>query len=583
MPLDENQLRPLLINLSAEDFTYLRSALAYGTLPAGGEALGRMGLLTEDGRIRPGVERIAARLWAEELLWNDPVDPPKFGPDPNGPGVIRDLFALFGLAARRRLPLTQQGSLHKTAEDDWVALAEEPAQVVRGPMQAFVLEYARRRGLVAPAAYPSKSGQTARSGLVPTALAEEWAAQSWGAIWADMLAFLLEQWRDRFQALHGVLLVLATAPAGAWLAARPWRVQLDMLADGENRPTAGGQAFRDFEFYLMGLDLVQMAGSRQSGPLVRATPALHALMAGGVPDLPAPADRFDILPDMEIAAPKQLPPLVLYGLERLAERQSAGEELRYRLTAAGVRRAAEEGWEPGSLIEFIAGHCKTPLPPAALARLQSWASRGSHARFESVTLLRLSDAGAAARAAADRAVKGHIIAALSPTDLIIDATAVEPIRRRLAELGLEVEPGVLQPERPDRSRRQPGRRADRPVRRIPASSGPSGQAGLPVAPETLVQAWFGGPLQPGAPLAPAAPLSIKPVAPASLEECAEMLRRSAEARAMVRITYDGDGTRRTYTVRPLRVLDDRLMAYCEETGEQSRFKLSRIGTIEPLG
>lgn len=81
------------------------------------DALRGLGLLGSGTSVPLEVERAAIRLWAEEIAWTGQVSSAGTGPDPTGPGPLRDLFALLSMAARRGLPLTQQGELFRKAQE----------------------------------------------------------------------------------------------------------------------------------------------------------------------------------------------------------------------------------------------------------------------------------------------------------------------------------------------------------------------------------------------------------------------------------------------------------------------------------
>gem|GEM_PF-2323312 len=591
---DPSYLRSRLKELSHSHLLALRFAIVHGgwyrTQQATADVLGKQAeSLADDLRtlgfmgssaVPVEVMRAAVRLWAESLIW--PGGPPKgvAAPDPTGPGAMRDLFAMLAMAGRKGLPLTQQQSLFRKAAEELLRSMEGGATPRNDLLLNTIIEYASARGLIGVAVY-DRTGTKAKMGLAPTALVETWTRLPWSAIWADMASYSIDSLRTGFAGWSVALQTLALAPAGAWLSADDWMDSLDSLAGARDWPPLHGGALEIFLSGLEELQLVQLHERSSGSALVRATPALSAILAGSLPVLPAPTEHFVVQPTFAIVAPKTLSPAVLYRLEQLTEDRCADGALQYTLSFGSLRPAIEGREKPEEIIGFFEAHSQTPLASNVLAELRSWTSKGTQARFESAMLLRLSDPHTAAMLMADKKIQGAVLSAVSPTDLIVDAGSVEKIRKRLVELGLVTNPGVGTPGAP-----------------------PSPEASFPViatltekpqrlcTPAASVDRWFGGPLQLTAPTAAtAAPDTASPVkakdqpavrsrVPANQAECAAWLRAHAAARETVRIGYDSEGNVKEYTVRPERVLGDRLVGFCEEAGGDRTFKLARISSVE---
>lgn len=588
---DPAYLRTCIAKLSPPSRLLLRGIVAYGGLWDASRylkaVLGRnpeshsselrsLGLLSNGGEVPVEVERIIGRLWAEELRSRDAGEPSD-GLDPTGPGAMRNLFCVLGMAFRRELPLTQQGAVYKKAEDQLFERAEDSVQLTEGAMALFALEYAQRRGLVAPTEYSSGSSR-AKLGLALTPLAETWAEQSWAAIWTDMAIDLIEATRDYFPAVRLALLTLAGATPGSWLSVTAWAKEFDRMSGGNSLwGAATGRGLITFLTLLTGLELLHRQAAPKGESLVQPTPALLALLGGRLPDLPEAETGFYLQPNFELLVPRTVSPAVLFQLERLAGNRRADRVLQYSLSSASLRPALEAGLSAESIMSFFQRHSKNPLPPNVLSALQEWTAGAARARFEAVTLLRLDNPETAVRVTGDRTLNGLVHGSLTPTDLIVDAQAVDRIRKRLGEMGIVTMPGISQPENPTSGGTAP----------LPPKRG--GRSEKPTAPTKLVKEWFGGPLEAAATvdLPPVsvveAPATTGGRTPANQAECAAWLRSHAAAGEIVRITYEGEESLKVFTVHPMRVLDDRLVAYCEEAGAQRKYKLARIKVIEPTG
>jgi hypothetical protein len=140
------------------------------------------------GRVAVEPGEAAVRVWLEELAKETP--PPKqiVLPDPNGPGALRDIFALIGMAWRRELPLTKNSLLFKKVEEELLRRMEGSLAIKGDGLKQLVLSYALARGLLAEATY----GENGKTGFIATEYAWDWSNMTWGEIWTDMADFLLE-------------------------------------------------------------------------------------------------------------------------------------------------------------------------------------------------------------------------------------------------------------------------------------------------------------------------------------------------------------------------------------------------------
>jgi Helicase conserved C-terminal domain len=117
---------------------------------------------------------------------------------------------------------------------------------------------------------------------------------------------------------------------------------------------------------LLGLAAVE-GGRAAAGPAAAAWAAgagsgeLAAAMAGLLPD---GSHRFLVAGDLTVVAPGGLAPDVEGRLAVLAERESAGGAVTWRVTDASLRRALDEGLTGEQVLAFLREHSDTPLPQA---------------------------------------------------------------------------------------------------------------------------------------------------------------------------------------------------------------------------
>jgi hypothetical protein len=161
--------------------------------------------------------------------------------------------------------------------------------------------------------------------------------------------------------------------------------------------------------------------------------------------MPDEQHKFVIDPTYTVHAPKTVTPEILCCLERWCGERKADVVLTYKLSQAGLRVALEEGDRPADLIKFFEECSRAGLPQNVLFSLREWTAGARKARFEQVTLLRVGDADTAQLITGDKALRKWVFDQITPTDLIIDASAVEKVRKRLGEIGVVTSPGVGRP------------------------------------------------------------------------------------------------------------------------------------------
>jgi Helicase conserved C-terminal domain len=150
------------------------------------------------------------------------------------------------------------------------------------------------------------------------------------------------------------------APMLAWRQPMVWPDP----AGGPDDLAATVRAVLDMAAFL-GLAVVE-GGRAQAGLAVEAW--LAGTGAGGLAEqvaeaLPDGPDRFLLAGDLTVVAPGGLAPGVETRLAGLADREAAGSGT-WRIHAASLRRAFDEGATAEEVLEFLRRHSSTPLPQA---------------------------------------------------------------------------------------------------------------------------------------------------------------------------------------------------------------------------
>jgi hypothetical protein len=138
--------------------------------------------------------------------------------------------------------------------------------------------------------------------------------------------------------------------------------------------------------------------------------------------LPAPVDHFLVQPDLTIVVPGPPEPDLGAELALIADLESAGGALVYRITESTVRRALDHGRSGAELAEFVATRSRTPVPQALEYLIEDAARRHGVLRTGAAgCYLRCDDTALLARAASDRGALNLGLRLIAPTVAISDA------------------------------------------------------------------------------------------------------------------------------------------------------------------
>jgi len=161
----------------------------------------------------------------------------------------------------------------------------------------------------------------------------------------------------------------------------------------------------------------------------------EALLSGAPPEgLDAEDDSFLISSDARLRAPRLVPRAARYLVSRFCTWENASEEAySYRLTAASLARAREQGLRVGHLLSLLRRHALT-VPPSLVKALDRWEENGSEARLEHALILRLRSPEMMQALRNSRAAR-YLGDPIGPTTVIVKPGAGEKVIAALAEMG----------------------------------------------------------------------------------------------------------------------------------------------------
>jgi hypothetical protein len=161
----------------------------------------------------------------------------------------------------------------------------------------------------------------------------------------------------------------------------------------------------------------------------------EALLSGAPPEgLEAEDDSFLASSDARLRAPRLVPRAARYLVARFCSWENANEDAySYRLTAASLTRAREQGLRVGHLLSLMRRHALT-VPPSLAKALDRWEEHGSEARLERALILRLRSPEMLQALRNSRAAR-YLGDPLGPTTIIVRPGAGEKVIATLAEMG----------------------------------------------------------------------------------------------------------------------------------------------------
>ncbi len=144
--------------------------------------------------------------------------------------------------------------------------------------------------------------------------------------------------------------------------------------------------------------------------------------------------RWEESRDARLRAPRLVPRAARYQIARFCSWESAGEEAySYRVTAASLARARDQGLRVGHLLILLRRHALT-VPPSLAKALERWEEHGGEARLERALILRLRSPEMLQALRSSRAAR-YLGDPLGPTVIVVKPGAAEKVLAALAEMG----------------------------------------------------------------------------------------------------------------------------------------------------
>jgi hypothetical protein len=302
-----------------------------------------------------------------------------------------------------------------------------------------------------------------------------------------------------------------------------------------------------------------------------ATPA-RRLLAGDPPDdvvaamakvLPEPIDHFLLQADLTVIVPGPLERELAEQLAAVANVESAGAAMVYRISEASIRRALDSGRTAGGLHALFDRHSKTPVPQGLTYLIDDVARRHGQLRVGmAASFVRCEDPALLAQAVAASAAEQLEMRLLAPTVAVSQA----PISEVLAALrgagfapAAEDSSGTIVDIRARGARvaAPPRRRVHRPM------PSPTGQ--------TL-----------GAIVAVLRKVAAEPFANMRLDPAVAIsqLQQAAHHQSSVVIGYvDPAGVATQRVVAPINVRGGQLTAYDPASGRVREFAIHRVTSV----
>ena len=207
-----------------------------------------------------------------------------------------------------------------------------------------------------------------------------------------------------------------------------------------------------------------------------ATPA-RLLLAGDSDDrivaamakvLPPPIDYFLLQADLTVIVPGPLERELAEQLAAVADVESAGAAMVYRISEQSIRRALDTGRTAGDLHTLFTKHSKTPVPQGLTYLIDDVARRHGQLRVGMASsFVRCEDPALLAQAVAASAVERLDVRLLAPTVAVSHAPISEAARRIARRRVRACRRGRLGHHRRHSGTRGAGTRPDHPSPRLP--------------------------------------------------------------------------------------------------------------------
>ncbi len=152
-------------------------------------------------------------------------------------------------------------------------------------------------------------------------------------------------------------------------------------------------------------------------------------------------DKVAVKDDGSILVPRKVSRVDRFQIARFTTWVGAGDPYTYKLDAAGIQRAAQQGINTGHISSFLTRALgDKPLPEAILRLLDNWRSGPSaNVSLEQLQVLRTTDTDTLNRIFDTPALRRYLGAKLGPMAVIVRADQWDALLAALGEQGIQVE------------------------------------------------------------------------------------------------------------------------------------------------
>ncbi len=177
------------------------------------------------------------------------------------------------------------------------------------------------------------------------------------------------------------------------------------------------------------------------GVLCRLTPYGRALCGSADwPDPPEDRPPLTLQPDGTALAPRTLSRYERFQLARITEWEAAGDPYRYHLTAAGLRRAAEQEVPVSAIRAFLRRTTNDQVPPSVLKMLEQWEhSKDAEVWLERAVILRTNKPDLLQTLYDTPELRRFMGARLGPNAVVVRAGQEQALLTALQERGIPAE------------------------------------------------------------------------------------------------------------------------------------------------
>ncbi|MFH1524803.1 MAG: helicase-associated domain-containing protein, partial [Chloroflexota bacterium] len=149
--------------------------------------------------------------------------------------------------------------------------------------------------------------------------------------------------------------------------------------------------------------------------------------------------KLTVASNGRISVPWLVPRVTRYLIARFCDwDDEKSEEYRYRVSTRSLKKAGEQGLKAGQLLSLLAKNAAAEIPPAFVKALKRWEARGTEARVETQTILRVSRPEVLAELRKSKAAR-FLSESLGSTAVVVKPGAQSKVMAALVELGLLAE------------------------------------------------------------------------------------------------------------------------------------------------